>query len=157
MVIVSVAAVIWHVSRNEGSNTRVRKIFHILIVLVFAPGFVFDCTFLFIASGVALALMILLETMRVIELWPFSDLLQQAVKAFIDEKDAGLIALTPIYLLVGCALPIWIHPNPCEPIRNEILPLLSGVLSVGIGDTAASFFGSKFGQHKWPSEFNKFV
>lgn len=97
--------------------------------------------------------MVLLETMRVIDLWPLSGLLNQVVKAFVDEKDAGIVALTPIYLLVGCALPIWIHPHACDgdTCGDEILPLLSGVLAVGIGDTAASYFGSKYGRHKWPS------
>lgn len=130
----TVATVTWQMSRGEKSNTRTRKIFHVLIVLVFMPGLVYQCAFLFVASGVALALMIVLETMRVIQLPPIHDTLDQAVKCFIDEKDAGLVALTPIYLLIGCSAPLWLHPCPCDLTDSagfEILPLMAGVISVG--------------------------
>lgn len=141
--------------RNEKSNTRTRKIFHILVVLVFVPGLIYQCTFLFVASGVALALLIVLETMRIIQLKPFYLVLETAVRSFIDEKDAGYVALTPIYLLVGCSMPMWLHPCPCDLTDSagfELIPLLAGVVSVGIGDTFASIIGSKFGRHKWPSK-----
>lgn len=152
----TVAATTWHVSQKNASNTRVRKIFHILIVIAFIPGMLYECTFLFVASGIALAVLIVLETARVIQLWPMAEILNDAVKAFIDEKDAGLIALTPIYLLIGCSMPLWIHPCPCDltdAAGFELLPLLSGILSVGIGDTAASVIGSKFGRIKYPGNF----
>lgn len=151
------AAVSWHLSRKQLSNTRIRKIFHILIVLVFVPGLIYQCTFLFVASGVALAVLISLELVRIINLKPFAAILQQAVKAFVDEKDVGDVAMTPIYLLVGCALPIWLHPCPCDltdAAGVELLPLMAGVLSVGLGDTAASVIGSKFGRIHWPSMRN---
>lgn len=158
----TVVAVHWQMNRNEQSNTRTRKIFHVLIVFVFLPGLIFQCTFLFVASGIALALLIVLETMRIIQLSPVHLVLEEAVKSFIDEKDAGAIALTPIYLLVGCSLPIWIHPCPCDLTDSagfELIPLLAGVISVGIGDTAASIIGSKYGRFKWPRKYfqnNKF-
>lgn len=130
----TVATVVWQMNRNEKSNTRTRKIFHVLIVLVFVPGLIYQCAFLFVASGIALALMIILETMRIIRLPPFHSVLEQAVKCFIDEKDSGLVALTPIYLLIGCSAPIWLHPCPCDLTDSagfEILPLMAGVISVG--------------------------
>lgn len=151
----TVATVIWQMNRREQSNTRTRKIFHILIVLVFLPGLIYQCAFLFVASGIALALLIVLETMRNIRLPPLHGILEHSVKCFIDEKDAGAVALTPIYLLVGCSMPLWLHPCPCDLTDSagfELLPLMSGVISVGIGDTAASIVGSKFGRIKWWSK-----
>lgn len=152
----TVATVIWQMNRHEESNTRTRKIFHVLIVLVFVPGLIYQCAFLFVASGIALAILIVLETMRAIRLPPLHDILEHSVKCFIDEKDAGIVALTPIYLLVGCSMPLWLHPCPCDLTDSagfELLPLMAGVISVGIGDTAASIVGSKFGKIKWWSKY----
>lgn len=149
----TISIVAWHVNRHEQSNTRTRKIFHFLIVFVYLPSLIYQCSFIFLASGIALAVFILMETIRIIKLPPLYPLLEQSIKSFVDEKDAGLVALTPIYLLVGCSMPLWIHPCPCDLTDSagfEILPLLAGVISVGFGDTAASIVGSKFGRIPWP-------
>ncbi|XP_055308578.1 dolichol kinase isoform X2 [Sitodiplosis mosellana] len=149
----TITTVAWQMNRHKRSNTRTRKIFHVLIVLVFVPGIVYQCAFIYVSSGIALALLIVLETMRIIQLSPVYNVLDNSVKCFIDEKDAGLVALTPIYLLMGCSLPLWLHPCPCDLTDSagfELLPLMAGVISVGIGDTAASIVGSKFGTHQLP-------
>lgn len=149
----TVSIVAWQINRHEQSNTRTRKMFHFLIVFVYLPSLIYQCSFIFLASGIALALFILMETIRIIKLPPLYPVLNKSVESFIDEKDAGLVALTPIYLLVGCSLPLWIHPCPCDLTDSagfEILPLLAGVISVGFGDTAASIVGSKFGRIPWP-------
>lgn len=145
--------VTWQLNKNQKGTTSTRKIFHILIVMAIVPGLIFQCQFLYVASVVILAVFIILELARVIELYPVAEGLESAVKAFIDEKDAGKVALTPVYLLVGCSLPLWIHNTPCDQSGSsslDLLPFLAGVLSIGIGDTFASFVGSKIGKHKWP-------
>ncbi|OWR41933.1 Dolichol kinase [Danaus plexippus plexippus] len=57
--------------------------------------------------------------------------------------------MTPIYLYTGLACPLLLVPG------ESYLDRLSGVLSVGVGDTAASWFGSNYGFHKWPGLLNE--
>lgn len=162
MIFVGLAAfaVTWQIKKKQKSSTAIRKIFHILIVLVYVPGFLYQCSFLYIASVVILAFLTVLEVARIIQLYPVSDVLETSVSAFIDEKDAGRVALTPLYLLVGCSLSLWIHNSPCDLLDScsyEFLPLLSGILSIGIGDTFASVIGSSFGKFKWSKKSTKSV
>nr|XP_032514681.1 dolichol kinase-like [Danaus plexippus plexippus] len=58
--------------------------------------------------------------------------------------------MTPIYLYTGLACPLLLVPG------ESYLDRLSGVLSVGVGDTAASWFGSNYGFHKWPESSRSF-
>jgi dolichol kinase len=87
---------------------------------------------------------------RILKLGPLGQYLQEGFVVFADEKDSGGISLTPIYLLIGCSLPLWIHPARGALRAAVTLPVLSGLVSVGCGDTAASIFGSLFGKTKWP-------
>ncbi|KAG4071268.1 hypothetical protein HA402_003972 [Bradysia odoriphaga] len=152
LLVITVGTVIWFLITKRQSNTRTRKLFHILIVATFLPGIIYQCQLLFMTTALLLALFVVLETARIINLQFVGDALNESVALFVDEKDAGQVALTPIYLLVGCSLPLWLHPCPWCPTRTDaidVLPLLSGVLSVGVGDTVASVVGSKYGRHWW--------
>uniref|UniRef100_A0A1B6D909 dolichol kinase n=1 Tax=Clastoptera arizonana TaxID=38151 RepID=A0A1B6D909_9HEMI len=131
---------------NNKASTIVRKYFHLLALGVYIPGLIFNQCLLYTASGVVLALFIVLETMRILKLPIIGTALDCGFQAFVDEKD-NVIALTPIYLLVACSLPLWIHPNPSDKV---LLPLMSGLLAIGVGDTAASICGTWFGEHNWP-------
>ncbi|SPP74471.1 dolichol kinase [Drosophila guanche] len=147
LVVLTGATVTWQLRHSVQANTRVRKIFHLLIVLVFVPGVLFQCALLYLATGIALAAFVVLELVRLLEIPPFSERLTEAFHSFRDEKDAGALALTPFCLLIGCSMPLWLTPCPCS--GNDTLLLLSGILAVGVGDTAASVVGSKLGRNMW--------
>lgn len=56
-----------------------------------------------------------------------------------------------MYLLVGCALPLVLSPVAFSGGPEALLPLLSGVISVGIGDSFAGVVGMYCGKHRWPN------
>ena len=66
---------------------------------------------------------------------------------FRDEKDFGPLTLTHIYLLIGCALPVWLT---CGGDSFSSFAASSGAISIGLGDSAASIVGSIWGRRKWP-------
>lgn len=97
--------------------------------------------------------LLLTQVIRILSIGPLGQHLQNGFIVFSDEKDAGLLALTPIYLLIGFSLPLWLHPAPCDITNSagfNLLPLMSGILTIGVGDTAAATVGTLYGRHKWP-------
>ncbi|XP_056021644.1 dolichol kinase-like isoform X2 [Ostrea edulis] len=134
-------------NKPSKGRTRVRKIFHILILGVYVPGLLYDAVLLFTASWVALGCLIIAETVRLLQVPVFGPLLQKCYSVFLSAQDEGRLILTPIYLLVGFSLPLWIHTFQwCD--FSDVLPLFAGLLSVGVGDTMASVVGSTIGKHK---------
>lgn len=81
----------------------------------------------------------------------YSNILHSCFEAFKDEKDEGDLALTPLYLMIGCAVPLWMYPFSFS--KYIPLPVLAGLLTVAIGDSMASIGGTSFGSHQWPSKF----
>ena len=97
---------------------------------------------LLVASYAALGLMLGLEMLRVSELIPLvSTFLTQRLRPFLDTKDSGRLILTNIYLLIGLSLPLWTDPGPVSVFASSSLNLYSGLISVGVADTAAAVIG----------------
>jgi len=61
-------------------------------------------------------------------------------------RDNGKLILTPIYLIFGFSFPIWLD---LFRFGRVTLASYSGIISLGIGDTAASIIGKKFGKIKF--------
>ncbi|CAH1780759.1 unnamed protein product [Owenia fusiformis] len=142
-----IATVCYNFAKNKGS-TIIRKYFHILAIIVFTPGILVDSKMLSVATSCVLVVVIVLECIRIIRVWPFGDAIHNAFQVFVDEKDGGIVILTHIYLLIGCAVPLWLS----QKLQSEPpIALFSGIISIGIGDTTASIFGTKFGKTKWPN------
>lgn len=129
-------------------TTGVRKYFHLFSIVVFVPGICFDLELTKLASGIALFIFVMMECVRVLQIPPFGAALYESFEFFRDEKD-GKILLTHIYLLFGCAVPLFL--SDYLTTRSAcFLELLSGILAVGVGDTVASVGGSLVGRLRWP-------
>ncbi|KAI8981823.1 hypothetical protein BDF20DRAFT_912064 [Mycotypha africana] len=125
------------------SLNKKRKLFHALAVIMFVPGVLFEKAFLQLAFGVAFSAFIYLEYLRYFAVWPWGKNLHVFLTEFIDNRDLGPVILSHIYLLLGCATPVWLG-------SSNVLASLSGILSLGFGDAAASIVGKKFGRYHWP-------
>ena len=154
----SLTVVIWKSSYNATNsdppgtpNIIVRKIFHILAVAIFIPGIFYDPALLHVCSAVATSLFLFVEFVRFGRVKPFGEMVHGYLAPFVDERDSGPLILTHVYLLIGCALPLWLFPLDYHKLSDNgcALILYSGVLSIGIGDAAASVVGVKFGKHQW--------
>ena len=152
LVLASVAVVGLYSSRGWVVTTGTRKLFHVAILLVYTSGLQLCHLLLLVSSYAALALMLGLEMLRVSELIPLvSTFLTQRLRPFLDTKDSGRLILTNIYLLMGLSLPLWSDPGPVSVFASSSLNLYSGLISVGVADTAAAVIGKIY------SSFRNFV
>ncbi|KAI9104080.1 hypothetical protein DFS34DRAFT_305494 [Phlyctochytrium arcticum] len=127
-------------------NSR-RKYFHVLATTMFIPAVYVDPHLSALAFTVALCLFFLLELIRGYRLHPLGTPLHTAFGSFLDARDSGPVILAHIYLLGGCALPVFLA---CLS-SNHSVSQYSGILLLGIGDTAASCIGQAYGSIYWPN------
>ncbi len=58
-------------------------------------------------------------------MWPVGEILQENLEVFVDNRDSGPVILTHIYLLIGCTLPLWLHPALSIPGKSIIQTIIS--------------------------------
>ena len=85
-----------------------RKSFHFLAVALFVPAVQRQPTLLQLCLAAALPSFLLLEVVRVWDVPPLGGPLRAFLGAFLDARDGGTLVLTHAYLLLGCALPVWL-------------------------------------------------
>lgn len=136
------------VSRHFKLRTIIaRKLFHALVVIMFVPAYFVDPPMLALSYGVALSVFALVECVRALSLPPFGRTIAEFMKAFIDHREGGRVILTHTYLLLGCALPLWLAPIisgfGAAPLASN-----AGILALGVGDAMGAVIGSSFGRRK---------
>ncbi len=153
------------------NNTQIikRKLFHVIAVLLFVPVSYINVELLNVALGVAFSLFILIEFIRLNDTNSVVGIaISEYLNENIDERDQGQVILTHMYLLLGCSIPLWVGSvfmfnqnryGGNSASKNTIdtgiiyMCLLSGVVSVGIGDAVGSIVGKLFDAKykiKWP-------
>lgn len=146
-----------------------RKYFHLMAILLFTPITWLDRDMMSLSYAISVSLLLVLEMIRcqlsteASGVDQQSALLNQFYMVFLDEKDSsaadGGLAVTHIALVVGCALPLWVHQMLEMQGTDELsfttkwlfslLPHL-GVLVLGVGDSAGAVGGMRLGRHRWP-------
>ncbi|KAJ1670916.1 dolichol kinase [Coemansia sp. RSA 25] len=153
IALLAVAGIVYALAMAKGSSVSgssakfvlhvKRKSYHILAVLTFVPGLVYARPLLHMGFAVALAGFVTAECMRALDIGPCSKPIDAFMRRFIDYRDAGPIVTAHFYLLLGCAVPVWLG-------GHSSVAGLAGVLSLGVADTAASMVGMKLGRVRWP-------
>lgn len=130
-------------SRLALRNIVARKLFHLVAVLMLGPASLIDASMLSLSYGVALSSLVLVECMRALALPPFGHSIAAYMRSFIDHRDGGRVILTHLYLLLGCALPLWLASSSS---RTSKVAVNAGVLALGVGDAMGAIVGSSIGK-----------
>ncbi|KAF8199644.1 hypothetical protein BJ912DRAFT_1020220 [Pholiota molesta] len=130
-----------------GLNAR-RKFFHGLAVVMFVPGVAVDPAFTHLSFSAAFSLFTFAEYVRYFAIYPFGASVHLFMNEFLDHRDSGTAILSHFYLLTGCAGSLWLE-GPSKLLQ------LTGVLTLGLGDAAASVVGRRLGTHRWSPTTSK--
>ncbi|KAJ4785344.1 Dolichol kinase [Rhynchospora pubera] len=139
--------------QSKTERILLRKYYHLVAVLMFVPALIFQSSFLDLAFGTALMVFLLLEIIRVWQIWPLGKIVHQFMNAFTDHRDSEILIVSHFSLLLGCALPKWMSSG----FNDRPLAPFAGILSLGIGDTMASMVGYKYGVLRWSKAGKKTV
>ncbi|PKI85649.1 dolichol kinase [Malassezia vespertilionis] len=120
-----------------------RKFFHMLATFLFVPATAWDPAFMALGYNSAFSLFLFLEYLRYCAVYPVGASLHFLLSQFLDSKDTGLVIVSHLYLLAGCAAGIWTEA------RSPLL-LQLGTIILGVGDACASIVGRQYGRYHWP-------
>lgn len=135
-------------SRAQWPLIITRKLYHLLALAMFAPAIVSAPTFLAFSFGIAMALLFFIELIRICRVPPFGNWIHVFLRSYTDSRDEGTTILTHIYLLLGCALPLWLYAD--IPIFSSRAAQFAGLAILGAGDAAGAIIGSQVGKYSWP-------
>ena len=137
-------------------RTILRKGYHGLAVAIFAPAVLGGQAGLVAAgSAAAGAALAALEVARIAgaRSTRAGASLDAFMSKFLDAQDAGPVLVSHFALLAGVAGPVWVvvsaaAPAPTSSPPPSLLLALTGVVSLGVTDTAASVIGRACGRRR---------
>jgi dolichol kinase len=159
LVLLAGMATVLRLSSIAEVDTR-RKVFHGVMVIMLLPTIFIDPCFISLALILILAVFLLLDLFRASQLPPVSKPLTTFLAPYVDGRDhRGPVIVSHIFLLIGCAIPLWLSlaavrrsgqtPWAGWDVEARDVSMISGVICVGMGDSAASLIGRRYGRHKW--------
>jgi len=140
LVILVVVILLFPPQKLNTSTIVARKFYHLLAIGMFlAPAFL-DMELLRLAFAVALGGLMVVELLCIPKSLTLSVQLGKYMGSLADKRDRGLVVVSHIYLLLGCAFPMWLEPFPCRSTS------LSGLVCLGVYDAVASVVGTTLGK-----------
>ncbi|VDK71232.1 unnamed protein product [Litomosoides sigmodontis] len=136
------------VNCTSHSSTTHRKFFHLTASLICTPSIQYDFELIWLSAWLMLCIFVIIEVFRSKRVSPWSAHLDSWLLIFVDKQDSPELILTPIYLLVGIFLPLFLSPisnNECRHLYH-----FAGVATVGVGDSLSAIVGSRYGRLHWP-------
>ncbi|KAK4527963.1 hypothetical protein GAYE_SCF47G5897 [Galdieria yellowstonensis] len=121
-----------------------RKYYHLVLFFILLPSLFLQAAFVGFCSIVALLLLVLVELGRASHVYGIRWLVNDYMSALIDHRDNGTIYMTHLYLLLGSCFPLWCQNHPCSLLG------MSGIVTLGVVDTATACLGTFYGKRKWP-------
>ncbi|KAG6243295.1 hypothetical protein E4U23_006586 [Claviceps purpurea] len=151
--------IVFQLKETYEVDTR-RKVFHFMMVGMFLPATYVDPTYAGLALSLILAIFLILDLLRASQLPPLSKPIASFLAPYVDGRDfGGPVVISHIFLLIGCAIPLWLALASLPRIGIDCLAgwevptrdvsMVSGVICVGLGDAAASLIGRRYGRRKW--------
>lgn len=138
---------IFHISaelKNLKTKVSVRKLFHVLIVVMFGPFLVrrTRSEFMAVSGMLVIASLIVIEAVRVSTVSPkLSHFLTSLIRPLLDKKDSSAkIVTSHAELLLAAVGPTILSEIFHVSFSTETL--VSGILTVGIGDSFAAIVGT---------------
>lgn len=139
------------------STNTLRKVYHFAAVALFTPALLWHPELLSVALGFALVLFFVVERLRTLRLIR-SRQLDSFMQRCRSERDTGQMTLSHLYLMLGCALPVWLHGGSGSGSGGDCLSQqMAGIISLGLGDSIAALVGRSIGRHPLSSRSNKTV
>lgn len=140
VLLLTIGIFVFQWTKNWRLDLR-RKAWHLCVVALFVPPLVANRVsshFIGLCLSAILVVFIALEVLRAANIPPYGMAIHSALCPFTDTRDtSGPIIVSHIYLLLGISIPIW--------ASGSIL----GLICLGLGDTASSIIGRKYGtRHK---------
>ena len=129
--------------------TVVRKVFHVLALVIFLPGMWWYPGLLSLLFDLMLLVGVMVEAFRLSGSGEAQRLVHRFLSRYDDGKDSMYI-LTHLYLMIGCVYPMYysqlVDRHIDERVNNSYR--FCGVILIGVCDMCASVVGSSFGRVK---------
>lgn len=136
------AAAVCVPEKGGGGRAVARKYYHVVALAIFGIGVQRDVAVTGLAAGGGLGLLVGGEIGRTgVAGETVRRKVDAVAKRLVDERDGGALVVTHVYLLMGCAVGMWVWA------REDVAK--AGVVGVCVLDSVAAAVGKRCGRTEW--------